>query len=369
MSILSRSRTSSFWEFSKLRELVSDSLAIDMGSASTIIAVRGRGVIIDEPSVVAVDRATGEVIAYGREADEMYGREARDVTLISPLVDGVVADFERTQKMLDHFVRAARSGISHFSRRAIMGVLAGVTQVERRALLAAAEYAHIGRVYMVEEGLAAALGAGVSIEDRHASVVVDFGGNTTNIAAVVRGVLVYARAERIGSTNINAALTDRLRRHRGLIIGRPTARELKMKLGSAMPPVDPSQKMTARGREVQTGNPHAIELTAEEIYEVAQPVVQRITEFVRASLAELPPEVSADVFERGFILTGGGALLTGLVEYLQRETKLLVRLADEPRLSIVHGLMHLYDEPLLLRRITRNEPSFLFDAGVGAFEA
>jgi len=206
-----------------LRNLVSDSMAIDMGSASTIIAVRGRGVIIDEPSVVAVNRITGDVIAVGDEARKMQGREARDVTVIAPMVDGVVADFERTQTMLDHFVRQARSGISHFSRRAIMSVLSGVTQVEQRALLSADEEAHISRVYMIEEGQAAAIGAGVPVDDEHASAVVDIGGGTTNVAALVSGSIVASRAERLGSAHIDAAIMDRLRRHRGLTIGTPSA--------------------------------------------------------------------------------------------------------------------------------------------------
>src|ERR687886_1806854 len=158
------------------RDLVSDSMAIDIGSTSVIIAVRGRGVVVDEPAVVAVNKISGEAVAVGREAHDMLGRESRDVSLVYPLVDGVVADFERTQRMLDQFVRRARSGFSHFSRRAIMSVLSGITQVEQRALLAAAEQAHIGRVYMVEEGLAAAIGAGVSVEDKKASAGVDIGG-------------------------------------------------------------------------------------------------------------------------------------------------------------------------------------------------
>jgi len=194
------------------RDLVSDSMAIDIGSTSVIIAVRGRGVVIDEPAVVAVNKITGEAVAVGREAHDMLGRESRDVQLVYPLVDGVVADFERTQKMLDQFVRRARSGISHFSRRAVMSVLSGITQVEQRALLAAAESAHIGRVYMVEEGLAAAIGAGVSIEDKNASAVVDIGGGTTNVAVVARGMIVYAQAERVGSFDIDEAIIDRLRR-------------------------------------------------------------------------------------------------------------------------------------------------------------
>src|SRR5256885_16698477 len=170
------SKTAAFPGLDALRNLVSDSLAIDMRSGSTIMAVRGRGVVVDEPSLVAVSTTTGEVIAIGLEAQQMYGREARDVTVIAPLLDGVVADFERTRVMLSHFVRKARSGISHFSRRAIMSVLSGVTQVEQRALITAAEQAGIGRVCMIENGLAAALGSGVKIEDTRASAVVDLGG-------------------------------------------------------------------------------------------------------------------------------------------------------------------------------------------------
>ena len=216
-------KTRSLMSLEGLRDLVSDSMAIDIGSTSVIIAVRGRGVVVDEPAVVAVNKLTGEAVAFGQEAHDMLGREARDVSLVAPLIDGVVADFERTRKLLDHFVRAARSGVSHFSRRAVMSVLSGITQVEQRALLAAAEQAHIGRVYMVEEGLAAAIGAGVLVEDKKASAVVDIGGGTTNVAVVARGMIVYAQAERVGSLDIDDAIVIRLRRQHGLIIGAPTA--------------------------------------------------------------------------------------------------------------------------------------------------
>src|SRR2546428_3409630 len=180
MSLMSK--TAAFTGLDALRSLVSDSMAIDMGSEASIIVVRGRGVVVDEPSLVAVSTTTGEVLAIGMEAQQMYGREARDVTVIAPLLDGVVADFERTKITLTHFVRQARSGISHFSRRAIMSVLSGITQVEQRALLNAAEQAGIGRVCMIENGLAAALGAGVKIDDTRASAVVDIGGSTTPAA-------------------------------------------------------------------------------------------------------------------------------------------------------------------------------------------
>ena len=362
------SKTSAFLGLSALRDLVSDSMAIDMGSAGTIIAVRGRGVVVDEPSVVAVNKLTGEVIAVGDEAAKMQGREARDVVVIAPLVDGVVADFERTRTMLDHFVRQARSGISHFSRRAVMSVLSGVTQVEQRALLSAAEEAHIGRVYMVEEGLAAAIGAGVPIDDLHASAVVDIGGGTTNVAAIVNGSIIASRAERVGSSDIDAAIMDRLRRHRGLTIGAQTAERLKLELSSATEPSNLQETINVRGRDVQTGSPDAADVTAAEVYSITLPVIRRIADSVRETLSELPPEVAGDIYERGVILTGGGALLEGLDDYLQKELNLSVKVSVDPRFAIVRGLSQMFDEPLLLRRVARTEAHPLIDTEDAAFE-
>ena len=357
-----RRKTRTFRGLKALRDLVSDSMAIDMGSASTIISVRGRGVVVDEPSVVAVNKTTGEVVAVGAEARQMQGREARDVSLIAPMVDGVVADFERTRAMLDYFVRKARSGFSHVSRRAVMSVLSGVTQVEQRALMSAAADAHIGRVYMVEEGLAAAIGAGVSITDLHASAVADIGGATTNVGVVAQGTIIHAHAERTGSSDIDAAIIDRLRRHHGLIIGSRTAERLKLEMGSAMPPEDSTITTTVKGRDVQTGSPEATEVKIDEIYVAALPVIRKIAQAVKETLAELPPEVAADIYDRGLIVTGGGAQLDGLAEYLRGETNLPVRIADEPRFATVRGLAQLYDEPLLLRRVTRTELQMLTDA-------
>lgn len=361
-------KTSTFLGLNALRNFVSDSMAIDMGSASTIISVRGRGVVVDEPSVVAVNKVTGEVIAFGNEAHKMQGREARDVTVIAPLVDGVVADFERTRLMLDHFVREARSGLSHFSRRAIMSVISEVTQVEQRALLAAAEEARISRVYMIEEGQAAAIGAGVALGDEHAAAVVDIGGGTTNVAAIISGSIIASRAERIGSGDIDLAIMDRLRRHRGLTIGVQTAERLKLELSSAIEPEDPNKKINVRGRDVQTGSPGAVDITAAEVHAITMPIIRRIAEEVRMMLTELAPEVAGDVYERGLIMTGGGALLEGLSQYLQRELDLVVTVADDPRFAIVRGLAQLYDEPLLLRRVARTEPHPLLDTEATAFE-
>jgi len=362
------SKTAAFMGFSSLREMVSDSMAIDMGSASTIIAVRGRGVVIDEPSVVAVNSGTGEVIAFGLDAQKMLGREARDVSVISPLVDGVVADYEHTRAMLNHFVREARSGVSHFSRRAVVSVLSGVTQVEQRALLDAAAHARIGRVYMVEEGLAAAIGAGARLDDPIASAVVDIGGGTTNIAIVARGTLVHSHAVRFGSSDINAVIIDHVRRHRGLTIGARTAERLKLELGSATVPEDLAREITIKGRDVQTGSPGAIEITAGEVYAVAEPEIRKIAMEVKDTLTELSPEVAADIYDRGIVLTGGGAEMLGLDEYIHGETSLPVRVAIEPRFAIVRGLEQMYDEPLLLRRVTRSEPQPFTNTEASAFE-
>src|ERR1044071_2891875 len=276
----------SLMSFEGWRDLVSDSMAIDIGSTSVIIAVRGRGIVVDEPAVVAVNKLSGEAVAFGKEAHDMLGRESRDVSLVSPLIDGVVADFERTQAMLDQFVRRARSGFSHFSRRAIMSVLSGITQVEQRALMAAAEQAHIGRVYMVEEGLAAAIGAGVPVDDKRASAVVDVGGGATN-PPVLR-------------------------------IGRPTAERLKIELGSAIEPASPSLSLEIKGRDVQSGSPRAVQVTSEEVCIAADGVIKRLARVVNRALGELQPEVAADIYDRGIILSGGGPLLDGLPEFMQR---------------------------------------------------
>jgi rod shape-determining protein MreB len=359
----------SIFSLERLRSMVSDSLAIDMGSTSTIIAVHGRGIVLDEPSVVALNKLTGEAQYFGYEAQQMQGREAREITVVSPLVDGVVADWEVTQAMLDHFVRSARSGFAQVSRRAIMSVVSGITQVEQRALMTAVEKARIRNVYLVEEGLAAALGAGVRPDDEHGSAVVDIGGSTTNVAAVAQGKIVHAHAERVGGNDINLAIIDHLRRHHGLSIGQQSAENLKIELGSAVVPEDLSRVKLVKGRDIQTGGPGASEVTAGEIYAVAHPILHQISRTVNQSLTELPSEVAADIYDRGLILTGGGALLTGFMDYLRTETRLPVRLADEPRFAIVRGLAQLFDEPALLQLMVRQEQLELLEAEAQAYES
>jgi rod shape-determining protein MreB len=236
-----------------------------------------------------------------------------------------------------------------------MSVLSGVTQVEERALRSAAEYARIGRIVMIEEGLAAAFGAGVRVDDPRASAVVDIGGGTTNVAIVANGEIVHARAERIGSEDINAAIVDHVRRHRGLIIGPQSAERLKLELGSATLPIDLAEEVMIKGLDVLTRGPGAIDITAGELYPLVLPVVRKIVEVLNTTLTELPPEVGGDIYERGIILTGGGAQFAGLEDFFQEQTKLPVRTAPEPRNAIVRGLEQMFDEPLRLRRVLRRE--------------
>jgi len=339
-------------------------MAIDLGTASTIIALKGRGVVLDEPSLVAINEMTEEIVAFGQEASEMAGREGRDVVVKAPLIGGVVADFERTKKMLAHFVKKARSGGSNIAIQAVMSLVSDVTHVEQRALVNAADDAGIGKVYMMEEGLAAAFGAGVLPTDKRASAIIDIGAGTTNIAIIAKGAIVHSTSDRYGSNAINESLTTHLRRHRGLQVGEESTELLKTNFSSTYLPDDISVVMEVRGRDVQTGAPAAIEVTTGEMYAIVEAIVRRIALRVKDTLTELRPEVAADIYDRGVILTGGGSLLDGIDQYLRSFINLPVTIADEPRYATVNGLVKMFDDPKLLERVTRNELSILQNAEI-----
>ena len=353
---------------SSLKKLVTDSMAIDLGTASTIIAVKGRDIVLDEPSMIAVNELSGEIVAYGQEAFDMRGREARDITVLAPLNGGVVADFERTKKMLAHFVKKAKTGGSQVSLQAVMSMISDVTHVEQRALLNAAEEAHIGKIYMMEEGLAAAFGAGVTPRDKRASAIIDIGAGTTNIAVIAKGTVVHSRSERIGSDEINLALATHLRRHRGLQVGEETTESLKTDFATTFLPEEIEKSIIVRGRDVQTGSPGAVEITIGEVYPVVENIVRRVAQIVSDTLTELRPEVAADIYDRGIILTGGGALLNGIDKYIRNFVNLPVTISDEPRYATVRGLLKMFDEPELLEKVSRNELHFLQNSEV-PFEA
>src|SRR5687767_12635757 len=319
-------------KISSLKKLVTDSMAIDLGTANTIIAVKGRGVVLDEPSLVAVNEITEEIVAFGQEAADMSGREGRDITVKAPLIGGVVADFER------------------------------------RALLHAAEEAGIGKVFMMEEGLAAAFGAGVLPNDKRATAIIDIGAGTTNIAIVAKGSIVHSTSERFGSNEINAVLATHLRRHRGLQVGEETTEHLKTTFASAYLPDDIGRTTEVRGRDVQTGSPAAVEITTGEVYPIVESVFRRIAQTAKDTLTELRPEVAADIYDRGVILTGGGALLDGIDQYMRSFINLPVGIAEEPRYATVNGLVKMFDDPKLLEKVTRNELGVLQNAEI-PFEA
>src|SRR5690606_12314539 len=341
---------------------------IDLGTASTIIAVRERGIVVDEPTLVAIDELTEEIVAFGQEASDMSGREGRDIVVTAPMIGGVVGDFERTKKLLAHFVKKAKTGGSNISLQAVMSMVSDVTHVEQRALLHAAEEAGIGKVFMMEEGLAAAFGAGVLPTDKRASAIVDIGAGTTNIAVIAKGSIVHSTSERFGGNQINEVIATHLRRHRGLQVGEETTEHLKATFVQAYLPEDISRTVEVRGRDVQTGSPHAVELTTGEIYPVVEAVVRPLATLVRHTLTELRPEVAADIYDRGVILTGGGALLEGLDQYLRSFINLPVAVADEPRYATVNGLLKMFEDPKLLERVARNELGVLQNAEI-PFEA
>jgi rod shape-determining protein MreB len=355
-------------KISSLKKLVTDSMAIDLGTANTIIAVKGRGVVLDEPSKVAINELSEEIVAYGQEAADMIGREGRDIVVRSPLIGGVVGDFERTKKLLAHFVKKAKTGGSQVSIQAVMSMVSDVTHVEQRALLNAADEAHIGKVYMMEEGLAAAFGAGILPSDKRAAAIVDIGAGTTNIAIVAKGSVVHSASERYGSNAINEVLATHLRRHRGLQVGEETTEFLKTKFATTYLPDDIARTTEVRGRDVQTGSPAAVEITIGEVYPIVESIVRRIAETVKDTLTELRPEVAADIYDRGVILTGGGALLEGIEQYMRSYINLAVTVSEEPRYATVNGLLKMFDDAKLLERVSRNELSVLQNSEI-PFEA
>jgi len=247
-------------------------------------------------------------------------------------------------------------------------MLSDVTHVEQRALLNAAEEAHVGKVYMMEEGLAAAFGADVQPGDKRASAIVDIGAGTTNIAVVAKGSITHSKSERLGSNDINEALITHLRRHRGLQIGAETAESIKRTFITVTVPENLEEEILVRGRDVQTGSPNAVDLTAGEVYPIAEAIVNRIAKVVQDTLTELRPEIAADIYDRGILLTGGGAHLAGIDQYLRDFIDLSVIIPDEPQYATVRGLLKMFDEPELLERVSRNELSILQNAEI-PFEA
>lgn len=330
--------------------LFSNDLAIDLGTANTLVYAKGRGVVVSEPSIVAINKVTNQVEAVGREAKEMLGRTPGSIVAIRPMKDGVIANFEVTEKMLQHFIRQAHNGKTWVSPRVVIGIPSEITQVERRAVEDSAHRAKASEVYLVEEAVAAAIGAGLPITEPGGNMVVDIGGGTTDIAVISLSGIVYSRSLRVAGNEMDEAITHYIKLKHNLLIGERTAESIKIELGSAFPLDEPLAR-EVRGRDLIQGVPKTITITDEEIREALADSIVSIVEAVRMALEKTPPELAADIMDRGMVLTGGGALLKKLDKRLMIETGLPVSVATDPLLSVVLGTGQMLSDFELLKRV------------------
>jgi len=318
--------------------LFSLDIAIDLGTANTLVHVRGRGIVINEPSWVALDKRTREPLAIGMEAKEMYGRVPANMLVVRPLHDGVISEFDITRIMLEYFIDRVhdQSIVPLPAPRVIVGIPAGVTEVEKRAAYEATLAAGARQAMLIEEPVASALGAGLPINEIRGSMVVDIGGGTTEIAVLSWGGVVVSRSLRVAGDEMDQAIIQYLRNKYNLLIGQNTAEQIKITIGSAAP-LQPEKTMEIRGRNLVTGLPESIEVSSVEIREALAPLVQVVIDTVRDALDEVPPEIVADLMDVGICLTGGGALLKGLAERLTDELKLRTWVAEDPLTCMVRG--------------------------------
>ncbi len=311
-------------------------MGIDLGTANTLVHVRGKGILLREPSVVAIERDNKKVLAVGEEAKRMLGRTPGNIIAIRPLKDGVIADYDQTEKMLRYFIEKVHRRSMWAAPVVIVGVPSGVTEVERRAVIEAAKKAGAKEAYLIEEPMAAAIGAGLPITEPTGSMVVDIGGGTTEVAVISLSGIVTSRSIRVAGDEIDEAISSYIRRTYNLFIGDRTAEQAKMDIGSAYP-MEQEVKMQVRGRDLITGLPRSAIISSQEIREAIAEPVNAIVEAVKVTLEATPPELAADIMERGIVLAGGGALLDGLDRLLSRETSMPVHIAQDPLSCVVIG--------------------------------
>lgn len=338
------------WSPKALLSMFSNDLAIDLGTANSLVYVMGRGIVVSEPSIVAVNQKTGEVEAVGKEAKEMLGRTPGNIVAIRPLKDGVIADFEHTERMLDYFIKKAHNRSIGVRPRIVIGVPSEITQVEKRAVRDSALRAKATEVYLVEQAMMAAIGAGLPITEPTGNMVVDIGGGTSDVAVISMAGIVYSRSVRVAGNEMDDSIIQYIKKKYNLLIGERTAEEVKMKLGSAFP-LDEELTLEIKGRDLVEGVPKTIVVSDEEIREALSETVATIIEAVRVALEQTPPELSADIVDRGIVLTGGGALLKNLDKRLREETGLPVSIADDPLTSVVMGTGKMLSDFDLLRRV------------------
>jgi rod shape-determining protein MreB len=330
---------------------LSNDLAIDLGTANTLVYAKNKGIVVSEPSIVAVNKVTGKVEAVGKDAKEMLGRTPGNIVAIRPMKDGVIADFEITEKMLSHFIRKAHNRNTMVRPRIIIGIPSEVTQVEKRAVKDSALKAKASEVYLVDQAMAAAIGAGLPITEPSGNMVVDIGGGTTDIAVISLAGIVYSKSVRVAGNEMDEAIIQYIKKKYNLLIGERTSEQIKLEIGSAFP-LDEPITMEIKGRDLIEGIPKTLTITDAEIREALAEPISVIVNAVRVALERTPPELSADIVDRGIVLTGGGSLLKNLDKLLREETSLPVSVAEDPLSSVVLGTGKMLSDFDLLRKIS-----------------
>ena len=333
--------------------MFSNDLAIDLGTANTCVYVKGQGIVLREPSVVAVkkdSRGNTVVLAVGADAKRMLGKTPGNIKAIRPMKDGVIADFEVTEAMLRHFITKVHNSRHLVRPRIMVCVPTGITQVEKRAVKESAQSAGAREVYLIEEPMAAAIGADLPIQEPTSNMVVDIGGGTTEVAVISLAGIVYARSVRVGGDKMDEAIMTHVKRKYNMLIGEASAEEIKIKIASAYT-MDPEQQIEVKGRDLVTGIPQNIIITSEEVRKAISEQVESIVQAVRIALEQTPPELAADIVDRGIVLTGGGALLKGLDQLLREQTSLPITVVDDPLSTVVMGTGRALDNIRVLKDV------------------
>ena len=337
--------------FRSLFSVFSRDLAIDLGTANTLVSVRGKGIVVNEPSIVAINKTNGDVEAVGKEAKEMVGRTPGNIVAIRPMKDGVIADFKVTEKMLTYFIQKAHNRKMLVHPRIVIGVPSEITPVEERAVRDSAYRAHASEVHLVEQAMVAAIGAGLPITEPCGNLIVDIGGGTTDVAVISMSGIVYSRSVRVAGNEMDEAIINYLKKKYNLLVGERTAEQVKIEVGSAYK-LDNPLTMEIKGRNLIEGVPRTVSVNDTEIREALSECVNTIMNAVRVALERTPPELSADISDRGIVLTGGGALLRNLDLRIREETGLPVSIAEDPLVSVVIGTSRMLRDFKLLRRIS-----------------
>lgn len=337
--------------FNSLMGLFSNDMGIDLGTATTLVYVKGKGIVLCEPSVVAVERGTVNVLAVGEEAKRMLGRTPGNIVATRPMKDGVIADFEIAECMLRYFIKKVHDRRVLVRPRMVIAIPSGITEVEKRAVRDSALHAGAREVYLVEEPMAAAIGVGLPIQEPAGNMIIDIGGGTTEMAVISLAGIVLARSIRVGGDELDDAIVEHLKKTYNLMIGERTAEEIKIKIGSAYP-LEEEMTLEVKGRDLVAGLPKSVTITSEEIREAMHEPIKAIVDLTRFTLEKTPPELSADLIERGIILAGGGSMLRGMDKLISEETGLPVHIAEEPLIAVAMGTGKVLTEIKYLKKVT-----------------